>query len=175
MDVGDLRWPLEGLIDRIIDVVFREAPNADGDLQPGEDEVWIWLRTIDPLFTRELPPNESAIRLYASWITKYLEQHGKLKFHETQALIADAASSNCNGTTDRLLIKSRKTPHPLSWLTQYTKRQHAKCVVGFGEATHGTAEFFRMKRRLTEFLANEMGFTIFSLEANMPKTYLMND
>ncbi|MBY0502889.1 MAG: erythromycin esterase family protein [Bryobacteraceae bacterium] len=48
-------------------------------------------------------------------------------------------------------------------------------VVGLGEATHGTTEFFRMKHRLTEFLANEMGFTIFSIEANMPESYLMND
>lgn len=48
-------------------------------------------------------------------------------------------------------------------------------VVGMGEATHGTAEFFRMKHRLTEFLATELGFTLFSIEANMPESYRMND
>lgn len=48
-------------------------------------------------------------------------------------------------------------------------------VVGLGEATHGTAEFFRMKHRLMEFLAAEMGFTLFSIEANMPEAYLVND
>lgn len=48
-------------------------------------------------------------------------------------------------------------------------------VVGLGEATHGTAEFFRMKHRLTEFLATQMGFTIFSIEANMPESYRLND
>jgi erythromycin esterase len=48
-------------------------------------------------------------------------------------------------------------------------------IVALGEATHGTAEFFRMKHRLTEFLANEMGFSIFSIEANMPESYRMND
>ncbi len=48
-------------------------------------------------------------------------------------------------------------------------------VVGLGEATHGTAEFFRMKHRLVEFLASEMGFTIFSIEANMPEAYALND
>jgi len=48
-------------------------------------------------------------------------------------------------------------------------------VVGLGEATHGTAEFFRMKHRLVEFMANEMGFTIFSIEASMPEAYALND
>jgi erythromycin esterase len=48
-------------------------------------------------------------------------------------------------------------------------------VVGLGEATHGTAEFFRMKHRLLEWLATEMGYTIFSIEANMPESYRMND
>ncbi|MBI2686181.1 MAG: erythromycin esterase family protein [Acidobacteria bacterium] len=48
-------------------------------------------------------------------------------------------------------------------------------VVGLGEATHGTAEFFRMKHRLVEFLSNEMGFTVFAIEANMPEAYALND
>lgn len=48
-------------------------------------------------------------------------------------------------------------------------------IVSLGEATHGTREFFQMKHRLMEFLATEMGFTIFSIEANMPESYRMND
>jgi erythromycin esterase len=48
-------------------------------------------------------------------------------------------------------------------------------MVGLGEGTHGTSEFFRMKHRLLEYLATEMGFTIFSIEANMPEAYLVND
>ena len=48
-------------------------------------------------------------------------------------------------------------------------------LVGLGEATHGTSEFFRMKHRLVEFLATEMGFTIFSIEANLPEAYRVND
>ncbi|MBU7024169.1 MAG: erythromycin esterase family protein [Theionarchaea archaeon] len=38
-------------------------------------------------------------------------------------------------------------------------------IVALGEATHGTHEFFEMKHRLTEFLVEEMGFTIFAMEA----------
>jgi erythromycin esterase-like protein len=48
-------------------------------------------------------------------------------------------------------------------------------IVALGEATHGTSEFFRMKHRILEFLASEMGFTIFSIEANMPEAYRVND
>jgi erythromycin esterase-like protein len=48
-------------------------------------------------------------------------------------------------------------------------------IVALGEATHGTREFFQLKHRMLEFLATEMGFTIFSLEANMPEAYRLND
>src|ERR1017187_8012638 len=48
-------------------------------------------------------------------------------------------------------------------------------IVSLGEATHGTREFFQLKHRMLEFLATEMGFTIFSIEANMPEAYKLND
>lgn len=47
-------------------------------------------------------------------------------------------------------------------------------IVSLGEPTHGTREVFQMKHRLLEFLATEMGFTIFSIEANMPESYELN-
>jgi erythromycin esterase-like protein len=47
--------------------------------------------------------------------------------------------------------------------------------VALGEATHGTREFFQLKHRLIEFLARQKGFTIFSIEANMPEAYRLND
>ena len=48
-------------------------------------------------------------------------------------------------------------------------------IVALGEATHGTKEFFQMKHRLVEFLATEMGFTYFAIEANMPEAYKVNE
>jgi erythromycin esterase-like protein len=48
-------------------------------------------------------------------------------------------------------------------------------IVSLGEAAHGTREFFRLKHRMLEFLATEMGFNIFSIEANMPEAYRLND
>jgi erythromycin esterase-like protein len=48
-------------------------------------------------------------------------------------------------------------------------------IVALGEATHGTREFFQFKHRMVEFLATQKGFTIFSIEANMPEAYRLND
>jgi erythromycin esterase-like protein len=48
-------------------------------------------------------------------------------------------------------------------------------IVSLGESTHGSREIFQMKHRLLEFLVSEMGFTIFSIEANMPEAYRVND
>ena len=48
-------------------------------------------------------------------------------------------------------------------------------IVSLGEATHGTREFFQLKHRMLEFLATQMGFSIFSIEANMPEAYRLND
>ncbi len=39
-------------------------------------------------------------------------------------------------------------------------------IVGLGEATHGTREFFLFKHRLLEFLVEEMGFTVFAIESD---------
>lgn len=48
-------------------------------------------------------------------------------------------------------------------------------IVALGEATHGSREFFQLKHRMIEFLATQMGFTIFSIEANMPEAYRLNE
>ena len=42
-------------------------------------------------------------------------------------------------------------------------------VVALGEATHGTREFFELKHRVFEFLAERLGFTVFAIEANQPE------
>ncbi len=47
-------------------------------------------------------------------------------------------------------------------------------IVALGEATHGTHEFFQLKHRMIEYLATRKGFTIFSIEANMPEAYRLN-
>jgi erythromycin esterase-like protein len=48
-------------------------------------------------------------------------------------------------------------------------------IVALGEPTHGTREAFQMKHRLLEYLVENKGFSIFSIEANMPESYALND
>ncbi len=47
-------------------------------------------------------------------------------------------------------------------------------IVALGEGTHGTSEFFKMKHRLVRYLAEELGFTVFAIEANMPEARAVN-
>lgn len=47
-------------------------------------------------------------------------------------------------------------------------------VVALGENSHGSSEIYRMKERLIRYMAENMGFNIFSIEANMPESYRMN-
>jgi len=59
--------------------------------------------------------------------------------------------------------------------------QHLKQLIGdarivaLGEPTHGSREVFQMKHRLLEFLVEELGFSIFSIEANLPEAFRLND
>lgn len=48
-------------------------------------------------------------------------------------------------------------------------------VVGMGEATHGTREFFRTKHRVLEYLVREMGFNTFAIEATWAESERIND
>lgn len=47
--------------------------------------------------------------------------------------------------------------------------------VGVGEATHGSHEFFAMKARMFRYLVEHKGFTVFSIEGNLPEADAIND
>ena len=50
-----------------------------------------------------------------------------------------------------------------------------KPIIGIGEATHGTKEFFVFKHRMLEFLVKEMGFKTFVIEDNFGGMQAIND
>ena len=50
-----------------------------------------------------------------------------------------------------------------------------KKIIGMGEATHGTREFFNMKAKMFKFLVTHCGFRIFSIEAIYGGTLKVND
>jgi erythromycin esterase len=71
-----------------------------------------------------------------------------------------------------------KTVEPGSGLTDLAPLKQVvgnARIVAAGEATHGTREFFQLKHRIFEFLAERMGFTVFAIEANMPEAQRVNE
>jgi hypothetical protein len=94
-----------------------EKPSATASIsipKVSEEEIWKWLADVDPLFTRQMPPTENAIRLYSNWIGKFMESHGDPKFKENFAVISDASSSTGGVVPDRLVfkvVKRRGSPH----------------------------------------------------------------
>lgn len=48
-------------------------------------------------------------------------------------------------------------------------------LVGLGEETHGTREFFQFKHRMVEFLVKEMGYRVFAMEASYSGCRNIND
>jgi erythromycin esterase len=48
-------------------------------------------------------------------------------------------------------------------------------IVGLGEETHGTREFFQLKHRLVAYLVKEAGFTVFAMEVSYAASSAIND
>lgn len=47
-------------------------------------------------------------------------------------------------------------------------------VIALGEVTHGSSEIYQMKHRIIKYLVEYLGFSIFSIEGNMPEAYALN-
>ena len=60
-------------------------------------------------------------------------------------------------------------------LSPLTDRFSDVRVVGLGEATHGTREFFRLKHRLLRVLVEELDYRLFALEANFAETLAIDE
>ena len=111
--IKSIDFEYESLPDSETDVIVHlkctdEKPSAAATIQipkVDEGEIWAWLAQVDPLFTREIPPTDAAIRLYATWIGKYMESHGDPGFQGNFAVIADAPSSRGTTVPDRLIFK----------------------------------------------------------------------
>jgi erythromycin esterase len=48
-------------------------------------------------------------------------------------------------------------------------------IVGLGEATHGTKEFFQMKHRIFKYLVENHDFKVFAFECDMGESYYVNN
>jgi erythromycin esterase-like protein len=67
------------------------------------------------------------------------------------------------------------TPHSVDTIYQYLQPlvRDAR-VVMFGEATHGTEEFYAVRAELTKRLIEEHGFNLIGIEADWPEAYAIN-
>ena len=69
------------------------------------------------------------------------------------------------------------TPNPGQWIDDQLHFLDAvsdQAIVGLGEATHGTSEFFKAKHEIFEYLVNHHGFKIFAIEADFGESILIN-
>ena len=67
---------------------------------------------------------------------------------------------------------------PLQWTNDELKfldGVSGRSVVAFGEATHGTSEFFKAKDKMFRYLAENHGFKIFAIEADFGESLLINE
>ena len=98
--ISSIDFEYESLPDSETDVIVHLTctdvkPSAKAEIQipnVNEEDVWTWLVQLDPLFTREMPPTEAAIRLYSTYIGKYMETHGTPDFQEKFAVVAAASN-----------------------------------------------------------------------------------
>lgn len=67
---------------------------------------------------------------------------------------------------------------PLSWSDdelQFLDEIADKKIIGLGEATHGTAEFFQAKHRIFKYLVENHDYKIFAIEADFGESIYINE
>lgn len=67
---------------------------------------------------------------------------------------------------------------PLLWEDselQFLNYLGEKKIVGLGEATHGTSEFFKSKHRIFKYLVEHHNFKVFAIEADFGESILINE
>ena len=72
-------------------------------------------------------------------------------------------------------LQSAEAGHGFTDMAAVGKLVGKARIVGLGEATHGTREFFQLKHRVLEYLVARHGFTLFAIEANQPECRAIND
>lgn len=72
-------------------------------------------------------------------------------------------------------IETAQTGAPLRDLEPLRNLVGNATVVGLGDGTHGTHEYFEMKLRMIEFLVRELGFTAVAMEAPFADWAQLND
>ena len=67
---------------------------------------------------------------------------------------------------------------PLEWTDEqlgFLSALSDKKIVGLGEATHGTREFFEAKHRIFRYLVENLGYRVFAFEADLGESIFLNE
>ena len=78
-------------------------------------------------------------------------------------------------------IESELTPltnDPILWKDeelQFLNSLKDYSIIGLGEATHGTAEFFKAKHRILKYLVENHGYRVFAIEADVGESLFINE
>lgn len=97
----------------------------------------------------------------------------------------NSAHESAADTTDQTIADALnehavplRTVDPLADLDDLTPLSNVLAdnrIVGLGEATHGSREFFQLKHRLLRYLVTEFDVRVFGLEANFSETLALDD
>ena len=88
----------------------------------------------------------------------------------------DSKTASLVQTLDQVL--NPLTENPLTWSDNDLKFLDPiadKSIIGLGEATHGTAEFFKAKHRIFRYLVENHNYKIFAIEADFGESLLINE
>ncbi|HEX5172363.1 MAG TPA: erythromycin esterase family protein [Cyclobacteriaceae bacterium] len=67
---------------------------------------------------------------------------------------------------------------PISWTDeqlQFLDPVSDRAIIGLGEATHGTAEFFKAKHRMLRYLVEHHNYKVFAIEADFGESLFINE
>jgi len=123
------------------------------------------------------PPNaidvdEHSLFLEPNLITNALDNLPSLKPNVINRLLDKLAVKSL----DRIIQPLNSPPLELSDEELEVLDYMSGCrVVGLGEATHGTKEFFQLKHRIFRYLVENHGFKIFAFECDMGESYYVDN
>ena len=83
-------------------------------------------------------------------------------------LLPEKRARSIQNRLSRLMAEAAKPFGDLHELSTLVERFADRRVILLGEATHGTAEFYQARARITEMLVDRHGFNIVAVEADWP-------
>jgi len=94
---------------------------------------------------------------------------------EKQSTLAPADTLSCLAELDKLISPLTGAIPDLTDEDLESLSYLSNCViVGMGEATHGTKEFFQLKHRIFKYLVENHGFRVFGFECDMGESYYLD-